>query len=418
MGQIALKKLIASTTDLATMVGKKGDIAVDITKSTVVVFNGSTSGGIPLAKETHTHADATSLASGFMSAAMFVTLQTLAAITDANATTPGYMSAADYNLLQSLAASSGGSGPPNSVGNVPNTLVLRDASGNFAAGIITATLNGNINGNAATVTNGVVTSGSYSNPAWITSLDGSKITGTIGGGVTFSGSVPWTSVTGKPAVVSYFTNDAGYINGSGNTTGTSGGVQSTGGRETAAPNVNTVILRDSAGRAQVSAPLASADIATKAYVDANAGSFGYKPWFGAGLGSTPLSPGSVAPFSLNLVTDGQAGFVKSILLDTAGLVLSGGIGYLNNVFLGFTVDSSPEFSFSFRELISAFGVNNDVFMAYPNNTNAWSGNTFMYKLFMDLPYKISLIIRVYSNVTFSISNPEFNVIVYRYLRVS
>lgn len=39
----------------------------------------------------------------------------------------------------------------------------------------------NISGNAATVTNGVVTTGSYANPAWITSLAGSKITGDISG---------------------------------------------------------------------------------------------------------------------------------------------------------------------------------------------------------------------------------------------
>ncbi len=36
-----------------------------------------------------------------------------------------------------------------------------------------------ITGNAGTVTNGVYTSGSYSNPAWITSLAGSKITGVV-----------------------------------------------------------------------------------------------------------------------------------------------------------------------------------------------------------------------------------------------
>jgi len=45
-----------------------------------------------------------------------------------------------------------------------------------------ATINANITGNAATVTNGVVTTGSYANPSWITSLDGSKITGTLDGG--------------------------------------------------------------------------------------------------------------------------------------------------------------------------------------------------------------------------------------------
>jgi hypothetical protein len=41
------------------------------------------------------------------------------------------------------------------------------------------TINGSISGNAATVTNGVVTTGSYSNPTWLTGLDGSKITGTV-----------------------------------------------------------------------------------------------------------------------------------------------------------------------------------------------------------------------------------------------
>lgn len=38
-----------------------------------------------------------------------------------------------------------------------------------------------ISGNAGTVTNGVVTTGSYANPAWITSLAGSKVTGDITG---------------------------------------------------------------------------------------------------------------------------------------------------------------------------------------------------------------------------------------------
>ena len=44
------------------------------------------------------------------------------------------------------------------------------------------TLNQNTTGNAGTVTNGVVTTGSYANPSWITSLAGSKIDGTIDGG--------------------------------------------------------------------------------------------------------------------------------------------------------------------------------------------------------------------------------------------
>ena len=39
-----------------------------------------------------------------------------------------------------------------------------------------------ITGNAATVTNGLYSTGSYANPSWLTSLDGSKISGTINGG--------------------------------------------------------------------------------------------------------------------------------------------------------------------------------------------------------------------------------------------
>lgn len=64
--------------------------------------------------------------------------------------------------------------------NQVNTAVLRDASGNFAANVITANLTGNVtgnvSGNAGTVTNGVYTSGSYANPVWISSLAGSKVT--------------------------------------------------------------------------------------------------------------------------------------------------------------------------------------------------------------------------------------------------
>lgn len=43
-------------------------------------------------------------------------------------------------------------------------------------------INVDTSGNAATVTNGVYTTGSYADPSWITSLDGSKITGTMDGG--------------------------------------------------------------------------------------------------------------------------------------------------------------------------------------------------------------------------------------------
>lgn len=49
-----------------------------------------------------------------------------------------------------------------------------------------------ITGNAATVTNGVYTSGSYADPAWLTSLAGSKVSGNIAGNA--------ANVTGTVAV--------------------------------------------------------------------------------------------------------------------------------------------------------------------------------------------------------------------------
>jgi hypothetical protein len=52
----------------------------------------------------------------------------------------------------------------------------------FTVTSTTAVTNLSIGGNAATVTNGVYTTGSYADPTWITSLAGSKITGTIDGG--------------------------------------------------------------------------------------------------------------------------------------------------------------------------------------------------------------------------------------------
>lgn len=80
--------------------------------------------------------------------------------------------------------------------NTANTVVSRDASGNFAAGTITANLVGNVSGNASTVTNGVYTNQSYSNPSWITSLAGSKVSAIPNSSLTNSSiSINGTSVS-------------------------------------------------------------------------------------------------------------------------------------------------------------------------------------------------------------------------------
>ena len=50
---------------------------------------------------------------------------------------------------------------------------------NIVAPTFEGNVTGDVSGNAGTVTNGVYTSGTYADPSWITSLDGSKLTGTV-----------------------------------------------------------------------------------------------------------------------------------------------------------------------------------------------------------------------------------------------
>lgn len=71
-----------------------------------------------------------------------------------------------------LAISNGGTGA-TSASNARTNLGVPSTTGSGASG----TWGISISGNAATVTNGVVTTGSYANPGWITSLDVSKVTG-------------------------------------------------------------------------------------------------------------------------------------------------------------------------------------------------------------------------------------------------
>jgi hypothetical protein len=68
-----------------------------------------------------------------------------------------------------------------------------------------STITGSISGNAGTVTNGVVTSGSYADPSWITSLDDGKVlpsmTGNSGKFLTTDGTnSSWGNVSGSISV--------------------------------------------------------------------------------------------------------------------------------------------------------------------------------------------------------------------------
>jgi len=94
--------------------------------------------------------------------------------------------AADIPTLnQNTTGTAGGlSGTPNiTVGTVNGTTITASTQFSGPGTGLTGTASSlSIGGNAATVTNGVYTTGSYSDPTWITTLAGSKITGTINGG--------------------------------------------------------------------------------------------------------------------------------------------------------------------------------------------------------------------------------------------
>ena len=80
------------------------------------------------------------------------------------------------------------------------------ASGTVNANAFVGNITGNVTGNASTVTNGVVTTGSYSNPSWITQISGDKISGSINIGAS-------TSVTSDSFVGNLTGNVAGNVTG-------------------------------------------------------------------------------------------------------------------------------------------------------------------------------------------------------------
>ena len=67
MSNLVIRKNRSTTTGISTLVMLPGELWLDTTKPTVVIGDGSTVGGIPLAHEVHTHAAATELTPGFMS---------------------------------------------------------------------------------------------------------------------------------------------------------------------------------------------------------------------------------------------------------------------------------------------------------------------------------------------------------------
>jgi len=109
-------------------------------------------------------------------------------------------SSGTITLSGTLNVANGGTGATSAVDAQAN-LNVPSRTGAGATG----TWNIDILGSAGTVTNGVYTTGTYANPAWITSLAGSKITGNISGNA--------ANVTGVVAVANGGTAQTSYTNG-------------------------------------------------------------------------------------------------------------------------------------------------------------------------------------------------------------
>lgn len=66
---IGIQRRRGTTVEHNSFTGKNGEITVDTTKKVVVVHDGSTLGGVPMAREDHSHSQATTGSDGFMTAA-------------------------------------------------------------------------------------------------------------------------------------------------------------------------------------------------------------------------------------------------------------------------------------------------------------------------------------------------------------
>jgi hypothetical protein len=69
MAGITIQRRRGTTTQHQSFTGKPGEMTIDTTKWVIVVHDGTTTGGVPMAKEAHSHSNATTGLAGFMSAA-------------------------------------------------------------------------------------------------------------------------------------------------------------------------------------------------------------------------------------------------------------------------------------------------------------------------------------------------------------
>jgi len=180
--------------------------------------------------------------------------------------------------------------------NTVSTLVQRDASGNFAAGTITANLTGNVSGSAASFTG---------------SLSG-EVTGTQSATIVASGVIDNDNISASAAIV-----DTKLA-----TISTAGKVANSATTATTSATPSTIVLRDGSGNisgAQVSGNISgSAANVTGTVAIAN-----------GGTGQTSANAALNALLPLQLGSGGK--FLKTDGTDTSWASASGGAGEINAV---------------------------------------------------------------------------------------
>lgn len=136
--------------------------------ATAQASNAAASASAALASETAAASSASSASSSASAASISASNAATSASNAASSATSAANSA-------SAAAASAASINPADIVHISGTETITGAK------TFSQTITGSITGNAGTATNGVVTTGSYADPAWITSLAGSKVAGNISG---------------------------------------------------------------------------------------------------------------------------------------------------------------------------------------------------------------------------------------------